>query len=536
MHHQHESGTDRAPTTRHKSTTHTAPAERAAHNGNASAEPRAGRMLQLQRTAGNHAVSGLVGRSAPRRGPDSSPTVQRSGPSRADASRARAVETRAERVAHSASTRGADISAVSDACIAHLQDSNRHLRRAALNYRTAHDTVVAVLRRADAEYEFDKSISDAVQGILVAAALAVVLPEAMVTAAAMATARALVASSSTQLTRAGIVIASARASAPALGTAADAAAGEVAEIGAGAVVGAARTDTGRPSDSVGAAGPSTTDQFSMVLDHLNALIGAVPSLGGVASFQRDVGLHASQLATAAAKLRAGDPSPLSIAELETRMTALEQVDRAGADSVGSIRAIANRMLTLKNQALAVPVEEPTVIEDRLWTRWMSSLVSDFANEMLDNDVIEGYLGPNGKRMFDFGSYTFDSEQRAAVTSAQRRWLISEGVEPGSSVGLTLSRYKAQTRLHEIRRTVVGRTGRLIGPTALEIDGQRYEYARNAGTLPVGTQMTALHVIIKPRMQGDVLIDRWTNDLFDVYCNPVEPSGDRQPAAATAGTP
>ncbi len=35
-------------------------------------------------------------------------------------------------------------------------------------------------------------------------------------------------------------------------------------------------------------------------------------------------------------------------------------------------------------------------------------------------------------------------------------------------------------------------------------------------------MVALHVIIKPHLQGDVNIDRWTNDCFDVYCNPATP--------------
>jgi hypothetical protein len=247
-------------------------------------------------------------------------------------------------------------------------------------------------------------------------------------------------------------------------------------------------------------------------------------------------LAASRLSTLAVKLRAGDPIGMTADGLADKAGVIDGLDRAGAGAMPMIGQSINRMLILKNQALAVRVQPPTVIEDQLWTRWMASLTGHDANEALDNDVLEEYLGPNGRKMFDFGRYTSDSDQGEAVTAAQRRWLVSQGIKPGANGSVTLSKFKGHKRLEEIRNAVTGRTGRLTTPTTIEIDGQRYDYPRNAGTLPVGTEMTALHVIIKPLLQGDVLIDRWTNDNFDVYCNPVEPARVAPPAAPGPGRP
>jgi hypothetical protein len=482
--------------------------------GSAAPGNDAARLLALQRTAGNRAVQGIIG---------------------ADAKRAGVVETRMEVVAQSASARGAAILVASDACVADLREAKKHLRDAAFNYRTAYDRYTQVLKRADREHEFDTSVSDAVQGILVATVLAVVLPEAIATGAAMAAARALVGSTSAGLTRAGLMIAR-TAMSPVVGAAGDAAAGEVAEMATGAALTGLRPDPGRPSDSADLAGESATDKFALVLTHLDRLITALPALGGVGNSQRDVGLAASRLSTLAVKLRAGDPIGMTADVLADKAGVIDDLDRAGAGAMPMIGQSINRMLILKNQALAVRVQPPTVIEDQLWIRWMASLTGNDANEALDNDVLEKYLGPNGRRMFDFGRYTSDSDQGEAVTAAQRRWLVSQGIEPGPNGSVTLSKFKGHKRLEEIRNAVTGRTGRLTTPTTIEIDGQRYDYPRNAGTLPVGTEMTALHVIIKPLLQGDVLIDRWTNDDFDIYCNPVEPARVAAPGAPGPGRP
>ncbi|WP_186813419.1 eCIS core domain-containing protein [Cellulomonas xylanilytica] len=470
---------------------------------------------ELHGGAGNRAVERLLGGTAAR-------LVLRSGGlTAADEATLRQLETRLAGVAAASGARGTSILTASDDCIRDLQAAKDHLLLVAANYRTAHDAFTGVLHDADAEYEFDQSVSDAVQGILVAALLTVLLPEALVTAGAMAVARGLVASTSAGLTRAGIVLASARAATPALlGQAVNAAGGEVAEMATGAAIGAVGTAEGRPSESAGLAGPSTTDKFATVLGALGTMIDAVPAWGAAGSSQHEVGQAASQLSATAAQLRAGDTLPVTVADVERRTEVLQLVDTLGVAAMPSIEATRNRVASLKNQALAVRLDDPAVIEDQLWTRWMASLIGSSADEMLDNDVISDYLEKKG--MVDFGDYTFDSEQSEAVTAAQRRWLRSVGIDPGASSSITLSKFKAHTRLEQLRGSIVGRSGTLRDTRHVLIDGEVYDYPQNAGALPEGTAMVALHVIIKPHLQGDVNIDRWTNDCFDVYCNPATP--------------
>jgi len=158
-----------------------------------------GPTLQLARSAGNAAFTNVVQRQA---------TVSRA-PSAADRTRAQNLETRLRGISTAAGARATAVLAHSDRAVAHLHEASAHLSAAGTSYREGHDAFLAVLRRADAEYEFDNAVADGVQGVLVAAALAVVLPEALLTMGAMAAARQLVASTSTRLTSAGIAIASA---------------------------------------------------------------------------------------------------------------------------------------------------------------------------------------------------------------------------------------------------------------------------------------------------------------------------------------
>lgn len=444
----------------------------------------------------------------------------------------RDLENRLGRVRQSASDRGASILKTSDTCIGHLREAKAHVSLAAKNYKTAHDTFTGILKKADAEYEFDKGVEDAVQGILVAAVVAVLLPETLATGAAMMGLRAMAGSTSARLATVGARGIAAAAKTPeVVGTAANAAAGEVAEMGAGAVVGSTVNDPGRPSESAAGAGPSTSDKFEEVFGHLDRMIDALPVLGMVGNSQKDLALAADDVAKSSLQLRAGDPIQATVAALQQHLATIEDLETKGAQGMEQVRAMENRMLSLKNQALTVKVDEPSVIEDQLWTRWVAGLAGG-ANEMLDNDVIQDYLGPEGKKMFDVG-YMSDSDQADIVSSQQRKWLIAQGLEPGGNPSVTNSRFKAQQKLQAIRNAVVGKTGRLSDSSHIVIDGTRYDYPRNAGEFPAGTEMIALHAIIKPHMQGEIIIDQWDEDDYDVYCNP---ANQNTPAPAAASAP
>lgn len=473
-----------------------------------------GLALQLASTIGNAAFTSIV--------------LQRDlSLSRAlsarDRQRAEALEARLRTLTTGASQRAQTILAHSDAAVGDLRAATDHLSRAGASYRQGHDTFLGVLRRADAEYESDKAVADAVQGLVIATALGLILPETLATMAALAVARQLVASTSTRLTAAGIAVA--KASHGVAGAAADAAAGELAEVVTGAGVSTTTTDTGRPSDSADNAGPSSSDRFAEIVGHLSRLGLAMPALGAVGNSQWQLAHAAESTAGDSARLRAGDSLQVTLDQLEARLTELAAADTLGAQALGLARDQQNTMAILKNQALVVPLKTPVEFEDHLWTAWIASLTTSSSNEMLDNDVIEGYLGPGGKNMFDFGRYTSDSDQAEAVVAAQRRWLLARGIQPYSSTSSVLSQYKREQALDRIRAEVVGREGTLLDSGRLTLGTTVYRYARNAGTFPPGTRMLALHVVVVPHMQGEVLIDRWTPDLFDVYCNPVTPRPD-----------
>lgn len=437
--------------------------------------------------------------------------------------RALALEARLRTFTTGASQRAQAILAHSDTAVANLRNATDHLSRAGANYRQGHDVFLAVLKRADAEYESDKAVADAVQGLVIATALGLILPETLATMAALGVARQLVASTSTRLAAAGIAVA--RASHGVAGAAANAATGELAEMATGAVVSATSTDSGRPSDSADRAGPSSSDRFAEIVGHLTRLGMAMPALGAVGNSQWQLAHGAESMAGDSARLRAGDALPVTLDQLEARLTELAAADMLGGQALTLARDQENTMAILKNQALVVPLKTPVEFENHLWTAWMASLTSSDANEMLDNDVIEDYLGPSGKGMFDFGSYTSDADQAEAVVAAQRRWLTARGIQPYSSPSAVLSQYKREQALDRLRADVVGKEGTLLDRGRLVIGTTAYRYPNNAGSFPPGTRMLALHVVVVPHMQGEVNIDRWTPDLFDVYCNPVTPRPD-----------
>jgi hypothetical protein len=65
------------------------------------------------------------------------------------------------------------------------------------------------------------------------------------------------------------------------------------------------------------------------------------------------------------------------------------------------------------------------MERDIWVMWMSRLTDD-QSDILDLDVIEdhlhatGVLGPNGVLGVDFGRYTSEEDERAAIAAARRR--------------------------------------------------------------------------------------------------------------------
>lgn len=403
--------------------------------------------------------------------------ARRAGLTRAEETRARALATRMDALATAAQSRSAQIGAVSDACIGDVQAANAHLQQVGRNYRQGYGQFMAVLRQGDSDQEFNKAITDAVVSVVVAAALAVVLPEALLTAAAMGVARSLVASTSAGMVRAGIRIATVRAATPAAaGTFANAAVGEVVEMGAGGMAGAAAPAGDRATDSAALAGPNEADKLQQLLDRLGAMIRALPQYGALATSQGQLGLGAAQISADSARLRAGDDLGVTLGDLEQQAVVLDGLNQRAAAVMAEVHTRRSSLAAMKEAALAVELKTKDQYEHQLWMEWIAALTSSDLNELLDLDSISDHLEALG--IVDFGAYTSDDDQEAAVVMAQEHWLSVRGI-PRIPSWPVREQYRAYKAREDLRNQLVGSSGvmnndreALVGGTAIETTTQQ----------------------------------------------------------------
>ena len=442
------------------------------------------------------------------------PSENASAVSEADKKRMQAVEKRMVGISSAAAARGTGLGAVSDQAIGNLRSASGHLRKSSDHYKEGHKIFSDVLKRADKEYEFDKSVEESVQGIVIAAALAVLAPEAIVATGVVKGLTAMAESTSSRLVTLGLKGLVARGGAAA--TAAEGAVGEVAEQVTGGGANSAKSgDGGRPSDSAGGAGATPGDRYEEAFKYLDQMIGFIPQVGATSSAQHNVAHGADKLAMAAVKAAAGQPAEWSVDEIDQKAKSLEIIAKESQGATERADALANQILSVKNQVLAIKIETPTQIEDRLWNAWMAGLSGD-AHNILNNDVLEKYLGPEGKKLFDFGFYTSDGDTQSAVVDGQKRWLEDNGIKPGTYI---TSQYKGHQHMMKLKNSLVGQHGLITGRQKVSIGGHTYTYPDNAGELEIGTGVIALMVNFKQHLNmGDLNIAEWQDDNFDVYCN------------------
>jgi Domain of unknown function (DUF4157) len=434
--------------------------------------------------------------------------------SESDQKRMQQVDERMSKISTAAAARGTALGATSDKCIGDLRGASSHLRESNDNYKKGHQIVTDVLKRADKEYEFDKSVEDAVQGVLIAAALAVLAPEAIVATGVVKGLTVMAESTSSRLVTLGLTGLVMRNGVAA--TAAEGAVGEIAEQVTGGGANASKSgDGGRPSDSAGQAGATPGERYEEAFGHLDRMIGFLPKVGGTSSIQHNIAHGADRLSKAAIKAGAGQTAEWSMAEIEQKASQLEEIEKENQNITKRADQLGNEVLSIKNQILAIKIETPSQIEDRLWNAWMANLSGD-AHNMLDNDVLEKYLGPEGKKLFDFGSYTSDSDTQGAVVDAQKRWLKDNNIEPGNNI---TSQYNGHRHMMDLKNRVVGKRGKIAGRRSVEIGGNTFTYPGNSGELDAGTEVIALHITFKQHMNlGDLNVAQWTDNDFDVYCN------------------
>lgn len=486
--------------------------------------------MAVQRSAGNAAaVEMLRRREGAPTGGASAPVVQRRV-SAAEKAQLLAAESALDQVSSVTAGHSVRFGSVGDAALDRVNAARAQLTKSTAAYESGHQKFTGVLASADKEYEFDKSVEDAVQGIFVAAALAVVAPEAILTVGVL---RAAASSTSSALTTAGLAGLVAREATVSGVRAVEGAIGEGVEIAGGAAVSAARGESGpRPTDSAAGGGASAGDKFKEAFGQLDGLVGALPRLGAFTSATGALARAAEQLARESLKLRTGESAKWTAAEILQKVALLQQLRDNAARSLQQAETLAASVTVMSAQITDGPVPTPVEVEDRLWTQWMAGLGAQ--HDMLDNDVLEDYLGPKGKNFFDFGSYTSDADERGAIASAQLRWLEQNGITPGPNPE---TQFLAEMAVRRVRSAVVGKRGTISGPSSVTVEGRVYTYARNSGALPTGTAVVALHVVAPEHYQtGRVLVAAVSDTDVEVYCNRADEVAAPQPMTPLPGPP
>lgn len=447
------------------------------------------RLLRLQCSAGNQAVTRLV---AQRKLSDE------------ETKRAQALEALLKPVSAAASSRATAIASSSDTCVTALKDATANLTKVAENYRQGFDQFTKILQKADAEEE-GRWAADLVQGLVIGMLATFLLPEVLAGGAVIAAAKAADAAMRAKLIQVGV-------------TAANSVAKDLIEAGVGK--GASSTGSGgdmpKPTSTTEAGGASAADKFAEVLAKINGMVAALPALGALSNGQAILARGADGVALTAAQLRAGDSLPDTIGSLEAKVKAIQETNAQAPAVMQNISQLQARMIVLKEQAMSVKPEEPNAYELKLWNNWIPSLLGK-KNELLDNDVIQDYLGPKGKNLIADYTYMSDNDQAKEVLKAQRRWLDERGIPVGSE-GAVPQVYNAHSTKERVQAQVQGKTGTIVssapgtGRGRIEVAGKRLAYSGNAGVLKPGTQVIVSIVVFSSNLKGNELIADWESNL------------------------
>jgi hypothetical protein len=438
----------------------------------------------LRRGASNRAVTALIARQAQTATP---------APERPDL---RATEAAMVAARTAARARAARLNQLADESVEALQAAERNLRLGAATYREAHGRLTAKLTEADERFATEQAVKDAVQGILVAGALALIGPELLIVGGGTALVEAAAATTAREIARAGV----------------GGALGEVAEMGGGAVASGARGPAVAPSATAAGAGPTSGDRYEEAFGKLGDMISAMPRLGRAATVSMDVALLAGEVETEAVRLGAGGTGPRTPAQVQERRATVEAGNAREQGSLAPAEDAAARVRVLSAQITSTPSRTADDVERLLWTTWMAALQGS-ANEVLDNDVIQRYLTAKG--LLTPGDWMSDADQADAVVGARREVLRQRGIDveaPGAAID---SLYRREMKLDGLRRRLLGKPGRIARRDRVLVDGGEFDAPGQFG-VEAGADVIVTHLVVKPYRQGlTINAAEWRDDDFDV---------------------
>lgn len=454
--------------------------------------------------------------------------VRRSSPpSPSVAARMTAVESTFNSVAANAQKRSTALNTASDSSLTSLKAAKDHLKESNDVYKAGYDTFKGVIETAEKQAASDAALEDAIEGVLVAMALTALTVATCGTGAVAASAalsgfRAIAAKTLVEVGKSAV--------------------GEGAEMVTGGAVNVAQDEDANPNATVAGAGDSPGQRFEQAFGHLSRMIDVIEAakLGSFASSQTTLALKAKDLQVQAVKLGAGQDVDVTPEHLESEAKRLKDLDTDNASVDEHREALTSSVESMK--AEIENVQKPTdatAVERQLWVNWMANLGDN--NELLDNDAIQEYLGPEGSmKLMDWGSYMLDEDQVREMSEAQREILKAEGVElpadmPPEKVSSEFFRRKA---MKAVEAKMIGKVGNaepgFYGSDPMmarraAIDGQVWDIEPVCtGGLSVQLRITG---VVVPTYLRNAVKNDWNDLDFLLQAEVLAPAPEPEPAVA-----
>jgi hypothetical protein len=364
-----------------------------------------------------------------------------------------------------------------------------------------------VLEKADETFEMEEAIVDAVQGVLIAAALAIIGPETLLVGGAIKGLEAAAVKNSGKLAAYGFT-----AGAKALAGGA----GEIGEQIAGGGVNAGK-DAVKPSSTAGGAGATTGDKYEEAFGKLDEIVGAMPRLGKPTTLAKDIAVAAGDVATEAVRLAGGTAGKWTESEIKEKSDGVAAINDSSSGDLLNARLAGGQVLGLKNAIVNVDVKGVDAIERMLWMNWMATLEGG-KNEALDNDDIQEYL--EGMGMIDAGDWMSDSDQAEIVGQARKDWLAARGIEVPGSRMLVDNLYRREMKLDELKRRLLGKHGVISSTNRVTVDSKVYHATGMMGG-EVGDEVVVSFIRVKDHLlDPGTLAAHWSDTDYEVMGNTV----------------
>ncbi len=372
---------------------------------------------------------------------------------------------------------------LSGSALGAITAAGEHLQKSSKSYEEGYALVTAVFDAAKVQEESDKATFELVKGILVAALVSAIAPEAILILPVVGLLGSLAAKQTSELAAWGLGTLAAGLGSNAMGGAV----GEGFEIGTGMLVDK-NLDSPDVGDTISGAGETPGASYKQALSTLNSLLNAKPALDATTSATSNLGIAAGDVALESVRLASAGSAKWTAAEAIDRGAVISGLNADSEKAFATARSTTERIVAMSANVTTQPIKDKHLIERMIWIKWVASL-SGNKNEVLSNDSIQRHLVRYG--LVPEG-YLFDSDQAAAVARAREAGTVHNWVDVeyhyagGSDAGTSTdppSRAAREKLIRGLEDRVKGRRGRLVDVATVVVDGTAYRWHGSSSGLP-----------------------------------------------------